>query len=73
MIFFAVFPPPRNIELKPTAKKQLSVQWEHPNGITPKVRSEIQYKVILRDQFGKCPTNNIEEVIRFLCMFQAEI
>lgn len=55
------FPPPRNIELKPTAKRQLTVQWENPNGITPK-GSEIQYKVILQDQFGKCPANNIVEI-----------
>jgi len=71
LVFSPVFPPPKNIQLVATAKKQLTVQWEHPDGIKPK-GSEMKYKLILRDQFGKC-SNNIFEVIRLMSMFQAAI
>lgn len=74
MVFFTVFPPPKNIRLLATAKKQLTVLWDHPDGIKGAV---IKYKVILWDQFGrKC---SIIEVIIVrvtmysMCMFQAEI
>ena len=54
IVIFAVYPPPRNIELLPTANRQLTVRWEHPNGMTPK-GSEIHYKIMLRDvQHGNC-------------------
>ncbi|KAL9985053.1 hypothetical protein ACROYT_G007410 [Oculina patagonica] len=48
-----VFSPPKAIQLLAMAKKQLTVLWEHPEGIEP---SEllINYKVILQDHFGQC-------------------
>ncbi|XP_078360047.1 uncharacterized protein LOC144644437 isoform X3 [Oculina patagonica] len=43
-----VFSPPKAIQLLATAKKQLTVRWEHREGIL------INYKVILQDHFGQC-------------------
>ncbi|KAL9985058.1 hypothetical protein ACROYT_G007416 [Oculina patagonica] len=55
-----VFSPPKAIQLLATAKKQLTVLWEHPEGIEPSGLL-INYKVILQDHFGQC-SNFVKEI-----------
>ncbi|KAL9985061.1 hypothetical protein ACROYT_G007421 [Oculina patagonica] len=57
---FHIFSPAKAIQLLATAKKQLTVLWEHPEGIEPSGLL-INYKVILQDHFGQC-SNFVKEI-----------